>query len=550
MPDPKDSKATLIGHAAARYNQLSSEREEWIDAAERFAAITLPSVMPPEGRAVPDRKIVPHNNTGAQGVNTLASKMNLQLLPPQQAFFRMELKPEAKKLIRGAAGSEDPGVAAQGQAIEQELQSSLVDLEQRLLMEIGRDNVRSNAGEAFKQLLVVGNVLLHIPEKGATSVVTLRNFVVKRDPAGNVLNIVMREQVAEVALTPQQRHAMGLGDALSVPQSPEPSSAKPSDATHKTIDIFTVAERTEHDSYEMWQEVNGAMVSGSWGKYKEGDLPLIPLRWTETAEEDYGHAYVGDFEGDLMVLEGLSKAIKEAAMASSRVLFGVSKSAPVGLENQLSSAPNGAFRRFDDRDISVLQVNKMADLSMASQTAQEAQMRLRQAFLLNSTRNAERVTAEEIRLNFQELQAALGGAFAQLANTFQVPLLRRLMIRLKARGGLKGIEDAVTQTEPVIITGVDALGRNVEMGNMLAFTDGLQRALGPQTAAMVLKPHEVAKRMANATNVKPEGMVRSEQEFAQMQQQSSMQTAFEKGAGPTAAAAIRAGTVSPPQGEA
>ena len=55
--------------------------------------------------------------------------------------------------------------------------------------------------------------------------------------------------------------------------------------------------------------------------------------------------------------------------------------------------------------------------------------RLGAAFLLNTavTRDAERVTAQEIRMQAQELESSLGGVYSRLANELQLPLAKRLL---------------------------------------------------------------------------------------------------------------------------
>jgi hypothetical protein len=528
------STPVLVGKAAERYNQLMTERAPWEDAAERFSLLTLPSVFPEDAEPVPDAKVVPHNNTGAQGTNTLASKMVLQLLPPNQSFFRMEIRPETLKKVTDAAASADPSVSTPAAEIQTELQESLVDLERRLTREIGRDNLRANAHELFKLLLVTGNALFWVPEKGPTSVLNLRRYGVSRDPAGSLMEIIIREEVAESTL-PEEQQAMVSSDA----KSPDMNMGNKMPSLMKTVSVYTVAERISDTKFAMWQEIEGDMIPNSMKEYAEDRMPLIVLRWTNTPGEDYGHAYISDFEGDLIVLEALSRAIKEAAVASSRVLFGVSPTAPPGLATQLAKAANGSFHRFSEGDVFALQVNKVSDLNIAAQAGERAEQRLRAAFLLNSTRDAERVTAEEVRQNFQELQAALGGAFAQLSNTFQTPLLGRLMVRLKARGGLAGIEDALTETEPIIITGVDALGRNTEFSNLVGYTQALAQAgLDPRE---VLFGDELALRLANASSVPPDGLVKPRQVAQQEQQQQAMMQGAVKAAGPVGAAAVRAG---------
>ena len=490
---------------SSAYQRGVAEREGWLALARRNSALTLPGLIPQDdgvrSRSAYDRPI-PHNNLGAQGVNTLAAKMTLQMLPPSQPFFRLEVKPEARAEI-DAALAEDNDAALQ---VSQELEGNLVDLENRLVREVGRDNVRSATSEAFKHLLVSGNVVIHIPESGNVSLIDIRNFVVKRDPAGNLLELVIKEQIAWVSLPPAVQEQL--------------SAQKPDD-DFKEMCIFTGVKRTSKNSFDVWQEIEDVEIEGR-ASYSDDKLPFIVLRGAESPGDHYGPAFVSDFEGDLIVLEGISKAIKEAAIASSMLIFGVDPQAPTGLEHQITKAQNGAAFRFRKDDVHAVQVNKLGDFNLAAQVGERAEQRLRQAFLLNSTRNAERVTAEEIRANFAELQQSLGGTFALLADTFQRPVLQRLMVRLKKRGGLAGIENALKEVEPILITGVDAIGRNSEAQNLLAYSQLLQQLVGPQQAFAIINPQEAAERAATATSVKKEGLILTNEDLQNQQAQAAV----------------------------
>jgi len=95
----------------------------------------------------------------------------------------------------------------------------------------------------------------------------------------------------------------------------------------------------------------------------------------------------------------------------------------------LADSPNGGIADGNAQDVSVLQLEKFNDFRIAQETASQITERLSFAFLLNSAvqRNAERVTAEEIRFMAQELEAALGGVYSTLSQEFQLPLVEILL---------------------------------------------------------------------------------------------------------------------------
>src|SRR3546814_11895121 len=97
--------------------------------------------------------------------------------------------------------------------------------------------------------------------------------------------------------------------------------------------------------------------------------------------------------------------------------------------------------------------------SVASQVAERLELRLSHAFMLQSgtVRNAERVTAEEIRAMAQELENVLGGVYTVLSAEFQLPLIRRILYVLIRQAEAPELPKSVV---PTVLTGFESIGRN------------------------------------------------------------------------------------------
>ena len=76
---------------AQRYEQLVSERETFLDRARECARLTIPTLMPESGHSQSSRFYTPYQGIGARGVNNLAAKLLLSLLPPNSPFFRLTI---------------------------------------------------------------------------------------------------------------------------------------------------------------------------------------------------------------------------------------------------------------------------------------------------------------------------------------------------------------------------------------------------------------------------------------------------------------------------
>ena len=137
--------------------------------------------------------------------------------------------------------------------------------------------------------------------------------------------------------------------------------------------------------------------------------------------ESYGRSYVEEHLGDLISLEGLSKAIVEGSSASAKTLFMV---APNGTTRAkaIAESENGSIIEGNANDVSVLQVGKFPDFRVAQATMMKIEQRLSYVFLLNASvvRDSERTTAEEVRMTAQELQDSLGGIYGILSQEISI----------------------------------------------------------------------------------------------------------------------------------
>ena len=83
--------------AKERYEKLKEKREQYLDRARECSELTIPSLIPDEGFTNSSDLYNPFQSVGARGVNNLASKLLLLLLPPNAPFFRLQVSGDAKK---------------------------------------------------------------------------------------------------------------------------------------------------------------------------------------------------------------------------------------------------------------------------------------------------------------------------------------------------------------------------------------------------------------------------------------------------------------------
>ena len=83
--------------AKERYEKLKGKRQSYLDRARECSELTIPSLIPEDGFNSSSELYNPFQSVGARGVNNLASKLLLLLLPPNSPFFRLAVSGNAKK---------------------------------------------------------------------------------------------------------------------------------------------------------------------------------------------------------------------------------------------------------------------------------------------------------------------------------------------------------------------------------------------------------------------------------------------------------------------
>jgi hypothetical protein len=493
--------------AAALYSKLESDRWPFLNRARECSKYTLPTLVPPAGHSNATKYYTPFQAVGARGVNNLASKLLLALLPPNSPFFRLQIDDFTLETL-----TKQEGMRAQ-------VEEGLNKIERAVQSEIEAGAIRVSAFEGMKHLLVSGNALLYTPDAGGMRVFPLEKFVVRRDPMGNVLDIVVKETVAPSTLPDDVQELLGYKGYED--------ESKENEKNDKSCDIYTHVYR-EDGKWEIYQEIKGQLVPGSLGTFPLDKSPWIPVRFTKIDGENYGRGYVEEYLGDIKSLEGLSQAIVEGSAAAAKVLFLVN---PNGTTSQqtLAEADNGAIVEGNEQDVSTLQLNKFNDFRVALETITRIEERLSFAFLLNSAvqRNGERVTAEEIRYMAGELEAALGGIYSILSQEFQLPLVNRIMFAMERKKKMPTLPKGTVK--PVIVTGMEALGRGNDMNKLQMFFQaaGLVAQLPPE-----INKDDALKRLGTSLGIDMKGLVKSPEQIQQEQQQAMMMQMAQQGMNP------------------
>jgi hypothetical protein len=482
--------------AKSRYDNLSSDRSQFLTEAEDATKLTLPYLIRGHEEYQKGMKQLktPWQSVGAKGVVALASKLSLSLVPPQTSFFKLQLD-------ESQLGEEfEPQVKS-------ELDLSFAKIERTILDAIAASDDRVVIHQALQHLVVGGNALIFMAKTGL-KLYPLNRYVIERDGNGDVIEIITKERINK-DLIPNYYDIM------------PKKKITDDDEEEEECDVFTHVKR-DNNRFVWHQEVHDKRIPGTNGKSPVDSTPWLPLRFNTVDGEAYGRGRVGQFIGDLKSLEALSQAIVEGSAAAAKVVFTVSPSATTKPQT-LAAAGNGAIVQGRPDDIGVIQVGKTADFATALQHMATLEKRLNEAFLILSVRQSERTTAEEVRMTQMELEQQLGGLFGLLTVEFLVPYLNRKLSIFQKTGEIPRIPKGMVK--PIIVAGINSLGRGQDVQALGGFLQTIATTMGPEAITTYINPEEVIKRLAAAQGIDVLNLVKSMEEVQQKEQEAMQQEA-------------------------
>jgi hypothetical protein len=458
------------------------------------------------------------------------------LFPPGEPFFKLVLSAKAKKHIRANQDTDEEGAS-----MHAEFEKSLGLVEQDVTEELESHGARISKTNAVKQLLVSGNALIQVSDENKILCFHLENYVVRRDVDGHPIEVIIRQTLRRESLPDEALDVLkkiekrGPVASISEPASETSSADRATTFDSGNIDLFTWAQVQGRGKKKMWhfhQELMGHPVPDTDGTWPLTAPGLVPVTWNRIQGEHYGRGYVEEYLGDLNSLEALSQTMIEAASIAGQVKTIVDETGLTSIK-EIADSPNGAYIHGEveggkAKNVAVIGVDKPMDFKFLTDTITMLSERLNRAFLRVQTRDAERVTAEEIREVAKELEAALGGAYAMLAQEFQRPVVKRVLLNMQKKGDVAHWPKDLVRAE--IVAGLEGLGREQSADKIIKLITTVGQAFGPNSIASFNLP-EVIVRLGTAMGIEMEGLTKSQDQQAQ-EAQASQQGELQAKLGP------------------
>lgn len=484
-----DIQATV---PSAFYNSKTSDRKPYEDRAQRISEISLPYVFRAEGSDGGSElfKSVSQSFNGRQ-INNLKSKMGMALLPPATSSFR--LKPDALAMVQLFQGNE--------KAIERIRQQLSLNTD-AISSEIENQQIRSSLFDMLLQQIVVGSVIVEKNDRAGITIFPLRSFVVELDSQGEPLAMCIVEKLKVL-----------------------PDGITPKEEDKDEYELYTLlALDKDSNKWIMKQDIDGEAV-GEEKSYADYDaLPFRYFGWNWVQGDAYHRPFAEDYYPDMQQVDKLGKLNTEGAVIAAKSVLLVNQRGGRTRKVDLVKAPNGGVIDGSADDVTAFQFQKNFDFQVSNEREATLKRELQANFLDTGSvqRDAERVTAEEIRVMAQQLEAStLAGVYSKMALKWSKWIVTKVMDELKITFDAVDVD---------VLTGLDALGRSQEAQKQDNF---MQRVTQLQLNHWI-KENEVLQRYASFDGINTVGLLKTSDEVQsdreKAQQQAAENTFAEEGA--------------------
>jgi len=388
-----------------------------------------------------------YQEIGALLVNNLAAKLTALLFPANRPFFGVEPSERLRK------HAESKGVAPS------EFNSALAQWEMKASQQLFLNASYNQLTLAVAHLIVTGNVLTFRDSKNKrTTAYGLQSFGMRRNGQGVMVDCVLREFESFA----------GLSNELQAQLTTRFPNKFRMDRYDTNVEVYTRITRSERADgkvvYLVAQEIEGMPV-GKAGEYPEHLCPWQAPVWSLIAGEHYGRGLVEDYAGGFASLSDKAEALALYGIAAMKFVNLVQPGSGTTVDD-LNDAETGEYVQGTNGSVTVQESGDGAKITAMRAEIADAFTNLSKAFMYTgNTRDAERVTAYELRQQAQEANTALGGQYSALAESFQVPNAHVLLTEVEPQS-LQGIMSGDLKLD--ILAGIPALSRGIEVQNLIS----------------------------------------------------------------------------------
>lgn len=466
---------SLAGHWTA----MDGKKGDLLERCEQYARWTVPSIFPTDENArteTPEESEKGNVAIGARVVNHLSHRIVDTMFPNDKPFFAVKLTNEAQKRFEEEAD----------EAAIQELTQSLMQAENAAMTALNLTAYRPIAVSAVALQIVTGNALIFRMDDDTRVVYSVRDYSVRRSIGGKLLEVMLRDCKTFGSLDLEMQIAVQAADKKG-------RSYKADDP----VELYTyywwgTADKDDNGpkKWHMRQALDEIEIEEAATSYNEADFPCLVLTWSLGRGDNYGRGLVEDYAVTFHNIDVMTEAMIDLIGIAADIKFLVNDQSTFDVD-AWNSAKRGEYVPGKEGDITVPQFAFAVEVNVIAESIAKLERELAQAFLLSSAgvRDAERVTAEEIRFFAREIESAFGGLYSRLALDWQ---------RREAEYQLSQIDfstmiDGVQTMDILVTTGLESLSREGKLDALrLAVLDLQMLDAVPQEIRAAFNPLKFA----------------------------------------------------------
>ncbi len=418
--------------------------------------------------------------------NSAVNAIVYTLFPPSSSFVRFGISEEVLQELDDTTRG------------EREAEMSKID--RIYVREFEKGNKRLNLTYLIQLLTLTGDALIYVGEEQDV-VYNLHDFVVNRDYFGNAEDIIVRDKKNIYTFDEDIRsQLLSLVDEDTV-----------------EVELYTRIKLNEDKKWDVTQEAEGFEIESSAGQFKYEDNPYLIGRGNKTKNSNYSTSLILQYIKGIDTVNDFSQSILSSTKIGTKDLFFVD---PKGTTNasRVAKSKSGDFIPGRASDITQMVRNKATDLQMARQEKTDTISALSRAFSVGIIRDAERVTAAEIRYMEQQLNINNGSIIGTLTQEVVLPYVRLDYKRLQKQKKIAKIDEDLVN--PTIVVGSEAMSRSAETSRLDELLSKIV-ALGPENIKK-LNLNEVFTRYAANLGVETDGLFLNDQQVQAQQEEDLM----------------------------
>lgn len=472
-----------------KFDVLKQERSNYESTWELCAQYTLPEMYLSEevrSKGIDPEDTLVGDSGGAELLSNLSGQVMKWAFPAKGAFFRYMAK----------EGSELANLT------KSKRNDILLRLEESAMQALKDRMFSSVSLDILIGMLGLGNVVYLVPEKkgNAIQVFDLNDTVIKRSPSGIVTDIIIRECYEYRFIKDTYKKQITVKEYND----------------YDIVEVYTHVSLNSDKKYEVRYAIDTEDLPYNGNYFTEHTCPYRVSALNPKKNTNYATGIVQRYLALIHKSSVYSDTATDTAVSGSLLNWLIKNGSAIDPEEFSQREQGQAFYGQKD-DVTPIMADVSKHLQLTDIAHNKINQTLHRVFLMFSAiqRDAERVTAEEIRTIASRLEESHTGLKSTIGDTLQRPLAM-LALHLIDDKELNQYKDSI---DVYVVSALEAMSRNAEQDNLLVTLNdtSILNSVSPQVQE-VLKTNKVIGDIFSNRGYQSSEYIKTEEEVMQERQ--------------------------------